>query len=394
MADIIEGQQQQPDTSAQEAAYKAELATHMAQSLGQQYVPDIPAQAADPALTTQPQPDAQPAAAATTVVVDRFGGLSEKFGFATPEDAIAEIEKLRGTSADPFASINFENDESAAIMRALSAGKFDEVRSHLNRNHELQNLVGLEVNKDTAANIVKYGMQLKYPFLSPDEINYQFNKQFSFPQKPVQSADEEQTDYDDRLSQWNEQVNDKTMSLMIEAKMVKPEIDKAKTSLKFPNIEPQVDEGYAQYRQMLAEEEKLHQQAQAAYKAFTPEQLKTKLPFNDEPNKINFEFEYQPDAESFSKSIEMALDQEKFFGAFKKADGTWDHLKFAGAIDFFMNRDKYLLEAIKQGKNAAIKATLPDNTQTGMVRQLVTEPTEKSELEQQMERAGIRRAIN
>lgn len=379
--DIIVDQQQAPDAATQ-------LAQNMAIALGTAPPAEIQQQQA----TTEQQ---------QTATVDYFAPIKEKFGYESHEAAIKEIEGLRAfKAAPPAAEYKFENEASAKLFKAWQSGKKNEVYEYLAKEQQIDRFLGAEVTADTAdtaADVVKLGMQLKYKDLSPAEIDYKFKKTFAVPPKPVQASDEEPEDYNTRLSTWQELANDKQMELLIEAKLAKPELEAAKSKLVFPEIADSQDEGYLQYKKSLeqqtltqAEQAKKDAEAQAAYKAFTTKSIETKLPFIDEPNKINFEFQYEPDPESFTKAQAMAMDVNSFFESFYDKDGNPDRKAFLELVYFRQNKDKVILEAIKQGKNAAIKAMLPDNSQNGMVRQMNT-VVETSDLDKQMAANGIRR---
>lgn len=375
---------QQPDAAT-------ELAQQMAIALGGQM----------PAEQQQAAPGTEEAAAAAqaqqAVSTDYFTPIKEKFGYQSHEDAIKEIEELRAFKATPTVDIPFENEDSERLFKAVTKGDRKAVYEILHKEQQLDRYLTAEVTADTAADIVKLGMQLKYKDLSPAEIDYKFKKTFAVPPKPTQDIAEEPEDFNLRLSAWQEIANDKAMELLIEAKLAKPELTAAKSKLVFPEIIDSEDEGYVQYKksleqqpQLQAELAKRDAEIAAIYKAFTPKTLETKLAFIDEPNKINFEFQYEPDAESFSKAQAMVADEQSFFNSFKNPDGTPDHKGFLEAIYFAKNKDKMLLEAIKQGKNAMIKASLPDNS-GGVIRQMNIGAGEPSELDKAMASAGIRR---
>jgi len=391
MADdiIVDQSAAQTDTQAE---FKSELAQQMAVALG----------GAMPNTQQQAAPTAEEAAAAAQIQqaapVDYFTPIKEKFGYQSHEDAIKEIEELRAFKAAPAAvEYEFENEQSKKLFEAWQKGKTNEVREYLQREYQIDQYLNADVTAESAADIVKLGMQLKYKDLSPAEIDYKFKKTFSVPPKPIQSVEEDESDYNQRLSTWQELANDKQMELLIEAKLAKPELSAAKSKLVFPEIDSNPDERYAQYLKMLEEQPKLEaEQAQrnaesiAAYKSFTPKTIETKLPFIDEPNKINFEFQYEPDPESFAQAVALTTDTETFFKSFYDKDGNPDRKAFLDALYFAKNKDKVILEAIKQGKNAAIKAMLPDNS-GGIIRQLNTQTGEPSELDKAMAGAGIRR---
>lgn len=377
MADNVEVS---PEQQVQ-ADNKAELAQQMALHLGGQM----------PAVATE-QPNAD-AAMQQSAATDHFAPFREKFGYDTPETAFKEIEELRAYKATPIVpEIKFENEESEKLFRAITGGKRAEVYSYLDQEMRIDRLVNAEMTNETAVDVVKLGMQLKYKDLTPKEIDYKFNKQFAMPSKPVQTADEDQPEYDERVNAWKAVVEDKQMELMIEAKLAKPELLTSKQKLVFPEIESNVDPGYANYQKMIADNAKIAADAAIEYKKLSPTSAATKINFNDEANKIAFEFQYEPTQEDFGKAVEATLDEKAFWNLFDNPDGTPNRAKFLRVINYARNEEKVLLEAMKQSKNATIKASLPDNSQPGgLIRQLVTAPGEESEIDKQMRQRGIRK---
>lgn len=353
-----------------------------------------------PPISATEQPQSEGAVVQTTeqaqvqpevsTAIDPFSLFKEKFGYETPEAAVQEIEQLRAFKASPsyeYPVVEI-NPELEQLMKAWTSGNKEEVWKALDREIRLEKLLNTEVTKETAADIVKMGMQLKYKDLNPEEINYRFNKQYGLPPKPVQAAEEMDEDFQQRLSSWQEQVTDRQMDLMIEAKLARPEIQQYKGKLTFPEIksETSVDEGYVQYLKMLEEQPKIDEQIRTAYKALTPKAIETKINFKDEANKIDFQFQFEPNAEKFSKAIEVASDMDNFSRFFTKPDGTPDRERLVDAIYFAMDKENYLMSALNQSKNATIKAQLPDNSQSGIVRQ-IPQSQEPNELDAQMKMA-------
>lgn len=382
MADNVVEEQQQAQVAAPD--FKAELDQMMAISLNGGVQPEMKAPesaASEPNLAqTETQVQTQNAAQAA----DPFGFLKEKFGYENHEAAIKEIEGLRAFKEQPrLPEFVYENEESANILKALSKGDKKPLYEYLHREHQIERLITGEVTKETASDIVKMRMQLTND-LTPQEIEYQYKKQFGVPPQPVRGVEEEDSEYNERVSQWQETVNDRTMDLIIAAKMARPDIAKSKGQLSVPQIETQVDEGYAQYQQMLAQKAQEDVATKEAYKSLTSKAIETKLNFKDEANKIDFEFQFEPDAEGFSRAVETACDAELFYQTFANSDGTPNRQKFLDAIYYANNKDKIIMSAINQGKNAAIKASLPDNSQGGILAKQVAQSQEPNELDQQM----------
>lgn len=369
MADDIVVEQDQ-----QASDIKAELDQQMAISLNGGILPE-PKETA-PAASGEGAVVAPPA--------DPFGLFKEKFGYETPEAAISDIEALRAfKAAPPAAEYKYENPESEKIAKALNAGNLKEVHEILDQQLRIDRLTSAELTTEMATEVVKLGMQLKYKDLSPKEIDYKFNKQFALPPKPALLPAEDQDEYDARVAEWQAKIDDRNTELMIEAKMAKPDLQTSKQKLVFPEISQSVDNDYVEWKKAIEHNQTLAAQTAEAYKSFTPKTIETKINFKDEANKIAFEFQYEPDAEGFTKAVEMASDVTLFWKQFINSDGTPNREKFLRTVYFALNEDKVLFSAMNQTKNATIKASLPDNSNGGLVRQM-PQTQEPNELDKMM----------
>lgn len=365
----------------QQTAQANELATMMAINLNGGIPPQAASENQEVVVEEQQQ-----------IVPATFEILKEKFGYESPEAAVAEIESLRVLKSQPpvTEAPKFENEFNEKLYKAIQSGQVKEVTQLLAQQERLDSLTTNEVNESNAADIIKLGMQLEYKTLTQAEIDYKFNKQYALPKEPVQTDSELDEEFANRKAEWQEKVTDIQMSRMIDAKMAIPKLETAKSQIKLPEIPISVDDDYVQYRKMLDEQIKVDEEVKEAYKSFTPKHIETKIPFTDEANKIGFEFQYEPSSEAFNKSLGMALDINTFFDSFKKSDGTPDRQKFLDAIHFAMNKESILTEAMKQAKNATIKSFLPDNINNNGQRISPTMTGELSELQKQMQAAGIR----
>ena len=326
-------------------------------------------------------------------VVDANEYLKTNLGYESWEAAKAEIEELRQLKANPTkAEIKYENEVSQKLAQAWMAGKTDEVFEYLNEQRQLERLTTAEVSKDTADEIIKLGMKLRYKDegLNETEIAYKFNKQYSIPKEPVELASETAEEFEQRHNDWKEQVADIEMSKIIDAKVAKRDLEAAKQKLVLPSVETSVDEDYIQYKKDLEESAKIDEETKIAYKAFTPEAVEAKMNFNDEANKIAFEFQYKPTQEEFAQAVEMVTNPEKFWGMYKNSDGSPNRQKFLQDIQFLVSREKMTMEAMKQAKNATIKQMLlADNSQSGQFQRQPAQQGEPSEIHKLMQQAGV-----
>jgi len=246
------------------------------------------------------------------------------------------------------------------------------------------------VTKENAADIIKMGMQMKYKTLSPEQIDYKYNKSFGIPKEPVQSAIETDEEYEERIAEWKDKVADIEMERIIEANAIVPDLEAAKSKLVLPEIEQTVDEQYVQWKKSLDEQAAAEAETLQAYQAFKPSDISIGLDFIDEKNNVKTNFNWIPDEESFKKAQEMVIDAEKYYAKYKNSDGSPNRRKYLMDIYFAENKEKIVMEAMKQAKNATIKSKLPDNGSGGLSRQ-IPKPHDLSELDKQMQQAGVAR---
>ena len=397
MADnIIEEQVVQPTVEEQQQANAAELANLMAISLGTNPPPQAnQGNEGGENNTQQTGGEGGEGGQQQEAVVPefKFDVFKEKFGYEKPEDILVEIEALRAAKAvpPPTPEIKFENEQSKKLFEAIKGGKQKEAYAILAEQEKLELLTSSPVTKENAADIIKAGMQNKYKTLSPELIEHRYNKTFGTPKEPVQSNLETDDEYEERVAEWKEKVADIERERIIEANIILPELEAQKAKLVLPEIEQTVDEQYVQWKKSLDEEAATEAETLQAYKAFKPTDLTFALDFIDDVNKVKTTFNWVPDAESFQKAQEMVIDAEKYYAKYKNSDGSPNRKQYLLDIYFAANKEKIIMEAMKQAKNATIKSKLPDNTSGGITRQ-IPQGTELSEIDKLMQQAGVTRS--
>lgn len=323
--------------------------------------------------------------------VFQFQTFTDKFGWQNPEDAAKEIEELRSLKANPVKeAIKYENDKSEQLASALQKGEFEKVHKLLDEQIRIDKYLTGEVTEQTADEIIKLGLRISHADLTDKEIAFKFNKMYGFPKEPNEEDFTLATDYEKAKLEWAEQVEDIKTSKIIDAKLVKPQLETAKTKLVLPVDEPSVDEGYIQYQKELEQADKLAEEAATEYKTFNPKSIEAKMNFNDEANKIQFDFQFEPDEQSFKIALEAVTNPEKYRERYQNSDGSYNRKRFLEDVYFSMNREKVLMEAMKQAKNATIKSMLPDNSSGGFNRQ-IPQGQEMSELDKMMQASGVKR---
>lgn len=192
----------------------------------------------DPVIPAEQQSAKAPESPAPNVqndqdeIVDANEYLKQKLGFDDWDSAANEIENLKKKG-----SIEFENDESRKLFEYLRNQKEDELIDFLQNRKKIEKLSSTDIkDSNTAEEIVKMSMYQKNQDLDQDEIDFLFNEKFQKPSKPEQRFDELDSEYEQRLSDWENKVNEVNKRLVIEAKLARPEIEKLKSNLVLPDI--------------------------------------------------------------------------------------------------------------------------------------------------------------
>jgi hypothetical protein len=164
--------------------------------------------------------------------------LKMKLGFDDWDSAAKQINELKQKQA-----FEFENEDSRRFYEYAKENKEDELINFLQEKKKIEKLSTAEIkDPNTAAEIVKYSMFQKNKSLEQDEIEFLFNEKFSKPSKPEQSFDELDSEYERRVSDWENKVNEVEKRLIIEAKLARPDLESAKSSLVLPDINPSYKE--------------------------------------------------------------------------------------------------------------------------------------------------------
>lgn len=185
--------------------------------------------------------------------------LKTEFGVEDPallKQEREELKRLKETPPTP-AEIKFENEQSKLIHELIREGKTKEVRQFLETQERLDSFTSAEITKDNADDILKLGMQLRYKDLTKDEIDYKFNKEFGVPRLSAQAETETDDEFSERKTAWEEKVRDVEMNKLIEAKLMKPELEKAKSQIVLPELsKPQTPDSQTQ-ESLAADQERL-----------------------------------------------------------------------------------------------------------------------------------------
>lgn len=168
-------------------------------------------------------------------VFDSKNWLTQEFGIDDPAVLKAEREELKRLKQEKLPELDEQGKHMYELVRE---GRGKELKNFLETQEKLESYLLNEVTKDNAADIIKLGMELKFKHLnlSETEINYKYNKDFGIPKEPVQFDSELDEEFAARKNEWADRVSDIEMQKVIEAKLIKPELEKAKANLVLPEL--------------------------------------------------------------------------------------------------------------------------------------------------------------
>lgn len=182
-----------------------------------------------------PKTEEKPAATAapTEEIVDEYEHLEKQTGYKTWEEikaARTELEQLRAKPQTP-AERKFANEESKKLAEAWEAGETDKVFDYLNTQRQLKSAADLP-----AAEAIRLHLKQTNPHFKEEDIQDVFEERYSVPRKPVQSAGEEQEEFDERMQEYTTRVAKVNRAIERDAVAAKQDLAKRITELVPPEI--------------------------------------------------------------------------------------------------------------------------------------------------------------
>ena len=293
-----------------------------------------------PTATNEPAQEAAPPQQEETKVEEQVAStqsfdsnqfIKERFGYDSVEEAEQEFKKLKEQP-----SFEFKDDVSKSLFDAIKEGKADDVYEILNQQKRLEKLTSSELTPDLAAEIVKTNIKNKYKDLSADDVELLFYDQHFVPLKPEQGYDESDEDYAGKVKTWQSQADYAERRLMIEAKVIRPELEKLKSEIKLPDIYNEAG------REAESQEEfEIMQQARSIYEKTLDSDFQSFNGFNvsvkDEDVEIPISFNVGEDERLAMKNDLADFDSDSYF------EGRWFTKDGKPNVQQIM-ADKYLLE--------------------------------------------------
>ena len=312
----------------------------------------------------------------TNVVSNPFDILKEKFQYASAEDAIREIEELRGFKTNPTKEeLKFANDEMKRIYEYISEGKEDEVAKYVAGRQLIK-----DIDSKTPEEKLKLQIQLQNPLFDKELIEDEYKSLYTIDEKSPKVLDEYGEIDPTKLKKETLRLQQRIAN---DVEQAAETFNKFKSKIELPPLTKQVDEDYVSFKEQQELAAKAAQEAVEVYSKLTPESIETVINFNDEANKIKFDFSYKPDLDSFNQAKEMVSDTDKFWSQFRNQDGSPNREKFFTFVYKGMAADKMIKEAMNQTKNATIKAQLPNNS--GRENRQIPQNQQMSDLDKMMQ---------
>jgi len=292
--------------------------------------------------------------------------VKERFGFESVEQAEEEFKRFK----EPKEEFKFQDDMSKTLFDAIKEGKTDDIYEILNQQKKLDKLISNELTPDLAVDIIKTNIQNKYKDLTSDEVDLLFYDQYFVPSKPEQGYDESDEDYATKVKTWQSQVDYLDKKMMIEAKVIRPELTKLKSELKLPDI-------YGEAEQDANSREELEnmQQARSVYEKTLDSDFQSFSGFTvsvkDEDVEIPISFNVAEDERLAMKNSLADFDSDSYFGERWFAEDGKPKVQQ-------MMADKYLLENYnkilqKVANEAASQRMLAHLKKTGNIN--INQPT-------------------
>lgn len=245
-------------------------------------------------------------AVSTDEIVDEYEHLEKQTGYKTWDEiknAKTELEQFKSKANTP-AEIKFANEESKKLFEAWAEGKEDEVYSFFDNKRKLSKAADLP-----AADAIKLHLQQTNPHYKPEDVEDVFEERYSVPKKPVQGANEEPDEFNERMQEYTTRVAKVNRAIERDAvtakqdlasrikELVPPEIPRAQAAAQQPD--PKVLEGIEAARNAFV------QKLETTYNSFDSFNTKVK----DESVELPIAFK----ADDKDKAEIKALVQEAVF---------------------------------------------------------------------------------
>jgi len=335
-----------------------------------------------------------PAATPDEEIVDDVVYLKNQLGFNNWDEAKAAIEEYNRLKSAPAVEQTFANDATKKVYNYLKDGKIDDVIRVYDAQRKIEKVLASGVTKENAADVIKLKMELSQAELvvplTPEEIEFQYKQEYTYPKEPVQRASEDDDEFKERHDEWNERVSFIEQKKMIAAKMAISDIDKLKAKIELSDISQPaavVDDAYEAYKASNAQSIEAYNTVVApAIKSLKESDVNLGFNVNDANNQMQFDIAITPDPQDFEKAKQDALSVLDFLTkTCYDQSGKFLPSKLQRLILLEQNFEKYGFAIAKQAVNAERKRVIDKETAGNGIRRdySVITPEIKTELDKQ-----------
>jgi hypothetical protein len=150
----------------------------------------------------------------------------------------AEIVPDIKVDEKPEPSVASKPTEEPFILDPKVQEKFyNDTYEVLAQKKELEKVTSLDLTKvNDAKKLLELSLKFKNSGLDSEEIKDEIAEKYSYPKEPKMKADEDQEDFDERLSDWKERVEKINKRIVRDAKQAKPELESFNSKLVLPEI--------------------------------------------------------------------------------------------------------------------------------------------------------------
>ena len=304
--------------------------------------------------TTTTQETATQEQPAQTEQFDYNKWVNETFGFENVDVAKSEIENLKKLKAEPPKfEPQFANENSKTIYEYLVEGKEDDVAEVLLNKRQIDKLLKSDLNDaDAAEQMVKLSLKQKNKELTDSEVEFMFNQQYSAPEKPIKGDLETDEEYEQELSQWQKQVDNRKMQLSIAAKMAKPEIEKVKQELVLPKLNASNISTEELEKQKVLQDQDI-QKKREAYNKSLEEEFNVfngfEVKYKDEDVEVPIAFTLSDTDKASLKQDLASIDLDKFIlNRWFNEDGTPKTRSLMEDMALLKNKDAVLNKMVNE----------------------------------------------
>ncbi len=306
-----------------------------------------------PIATAEPAKPAAEAPKEEDDIFDEAQYVKNNFGWDSPEAGKAELQRLREFEKKP---VTFANEDSEKAFNYLKEGKEVELRDLLDRKIKLSKADALE-----AKNAISLHLQVTNPHYSQQDIDDVLEERYPVPQKPVQGKEEEQADYDLRLTEYSQTLEKINRRINRDSLQAKDDLKKLHSELILPDIN-RIDPALAQEA---AQKELSATKARERYLAHVESDSDKAVGFKatvkDKEVEIPLSYDFTPEERLAYKEKLKAFDLHTYFGPrWFAEDGTPKVGKIMSDLYLLENEEKVMQKMANDGASKRMDAYLKD----------------------------------